>query len=80
MTNRAPQECRSFAPQANVCSPFGTDTTSSPRAGFLLWAKFKGLGEVLFSAQIRPSCALMICCEMLRPRPEFWPKAPGRSV
>ena len=32
-------------------------------------------GFVLFSAQMRPRCASMICLVIDRPRPEFWPKS-----
>ena len=39
------------------------------------------VGPGRFSAQIRPPCASMICLEIDRPRPEFWPKPwCGRSV
>src|SRR4051812_10640099 len=31
-------------------------------------------GPARFSAQMRPPCASMICLEIDRPRPEFWPK------
>jgi len=37
------------------------------------WPSSSG-GPARFSAQMRPPCASMICLEIERPSPEFWPK------
>jgi len=74
-----------MAPQAN-CSGLALAVQLPGVALFcLLLAVFDGLTlfgleQVLFSAQIAPPCAFTICCDILRPNPEFCPNDSGRSV
>src|SRR5471030_2897064 len=64
MTKRAPAPCRT-----GLSSSSRDFSTDSGEANALSSAELPGR----FSAQIRPPWASIICREIDKPRPEFWP-------
>src|SRR5450830_81435 len=60
--------CRTVCDRGHV----GNRTTKRAPATVAIPSASDGPGR--FSAQMRPRCASMICFEIDRPNPEFWPK------
>ncbi len=56
-----------------ICA-HGSGSRTTKRAPVTVGSPSASFGPGRFSAQMRPPCASMICLEIDRPRPEFWPK------
>src|SRR4051794_9526019 len=52
----------------------GAGSRTTKRAPATVFSPWALTGPGRFSAQMRPRCASMICFEIDRPNPEFWPK------